>query len=196
VAEALSPPVRSSRRRVLATVVCVGLLASVWTVVVGRTDDDSRGNAIVPGSPIAMDRAAPAFVAPVLGGGRRLSLGSLSGSVVVVNFWASWCRACRTEAPSLAALARSFGRDGVRFVGVDYEDRPGAAMTAARTFALPYPSVADADGSVGDAFGIMGLPTTYVIDATGRIRYEVPGRLDAGSFRTALRAVVAGGTST
>ncbi|MGZ4153101.1 MAG: TlpA family protein disulfide reductase, partial [Actinomycetota bacterium] len=101
------------------------------------------------------------------------------------------------EASSLATFARSFGGDGVRFVGVDYEDRPGAAMTATRSFALPYPSVADADGSVGDAFGIMGLPTTYVIDAAGRIRYEVPGRLDPGSFRTALRAVVATeGTST
>jgi cytochrome c biogenesis protein CcmG/thiol:disulfide interchange protein DsbE len=196
VAEDPSSPVRSSRRWIVASFAGVAVLAATWAIVAGRSDGASRADAIVPGTPIAVDRAAPGFTAPVLGGSRSLSLESFRGSVVVVNFWASWCHACRAEASSLRRLARSFEGDGVRFVGIDYEDRGGAAMAAAHSFALPYPSVADPDASVGDAFGIMGLPTTYVIDASGRIRYEVPGRLDPASLRTALRAVVAGGAST
>jgi cytochrome c biogenesis protein CcmG, thiol:disulfide interchange protein DsbE len=169
----------------------VAALALAWTVVAVRTD--GRPSSIPsPGTPVAVDRTAPSFTRPLLGGHGTFGLGEQGGRVVVVNFWASWCRPCRLEAPTLASLARVYADRGVRFVGVNYEDPPRFALAAASRFGLPYPSVTDPHGSLGDAFGIVGLPTTFVIGADGRIRYVVSGRVDTPSFRSALETVLPG----
>jgi cytochrome c biogenesis protein CcmG/thiol:disulfide interchange protein DsbE len=170
-------------------IVVVGL-ATVWVSVAAGTDHAGRDDTITPGSTIAVNRPVPAVTGPLLGGRGTVSLTSPPGTVVVLNFWASWCHACRSEAATLDAVARSFTGRGVRFLGVDYEDRAGPGQAAARAFALPYPSVSDADGSIGDAFGVFGLPSTYLIGRDGRIRYMVVGRLDAASFRAALASLL------
>jgi cytochrome c biogenesis protein CcmG/thiol:disulfide interchange protein DsbE len=141
--------------------------------------------------PVAEDRPAPHVVAPLLDGRGTLPLDRQPGVVVVVNFWASWCRACRGEADALHSLWRAYADRGVRFVGVDYEDRADAGIEAARALGMRYPSVRDPNGSIGDAFEIYGLPTTYVIGPDGRIRYMVVGRVDSSSFGTALDSVLA-----
>jgi thiol-disulfide isomerase/thioredoxin len=161
-------------------------LGAAWALVAFQGGGRSSHEATRPGQPVAQNRAAPEIVAPLLGRAGALSLSRARGSVVVVTFWSSWCRACRTEAPALDALWHRYAGRGVRFVGVDYEDRQSAALSAARTLGMRYPSVVDPDGSIGDAFGIYGLPTTYVIGADQRIRYMVVGRIRAASFRPAL----------
>jgi cytochrome c biogenesis protein CcmG, thiol:disulfide interchange protein DsbE len=165
-------------------------LALAWTFVAIRTDG-RPASVPNPGTPVAVDRAAPSFTRPLLTGDGTFALGAQRGSVVVVNFWASWCRPCRVEAPTLASLSSAYaGR--VRFVGVNYEDPRRFALAAAQRFGLPYPSVTDSNGSVGDAFGIVGLPTTYIIGTDGRIRYVVTGRVEPTTFRAALRNVLPG----
>jgi cytochrome c biogenesis protein CcmG/thiol:disulfide interchange protein DsbE len=191
VADAPAASPRSRARPLVAVAIGAAALAVIWTIASidpGRRAETGR---IVPGRPVAVDRPAPAFSRPLLRGTGTVSLASFRGSVVVVNFWRSWCRACRTEASSLDSLSRSYRDRGVRFVGVDYVDRTEPALSAERSFGFPYPSVVDASGSLGDAFGIVGLPMTYIIGPDQRISYIVAGRLDPRSFRTALDSVLA-----
>lgn len=186
----------SRRRRLPAAVAAIAALAVTWALVSIRARDIPRGDALVPGRPILQDRPAPAFTRPLLRGDGDIALAAYRGSIVVVNFWQSFCRPCRSEAPSLASLSREYRARGVSFLGVDYEDRPGPALAAARSFALPYPSVGDPAGSVGDAFGVVGLPTTYIIGADQRVRYMIIGRIDPARFRTALDSVMTGSEAT
>jgi thiol-disulfide isomerase/thioredoxin len=130
--------------------------------------------------------AAPAVSGTTLDG-RRFSLAGDRGSVVVLNFWGSWCAPCRQEAPTLAALARHFAdRRGARtphvhFVGVDMRDTPAAAHAFMRTFSVGYPSVNDPGSLIALAFrGTLppaGIPSTLVIDRTGHLAARVVGQV-------------------
>jgi thiol-disulfide isomerase/thioredoxin len=139
-----------------------------------------------PGSRLA----APAVTGTMLTG-QRFSLAADRGSVVVLNFWASWCGPCRREAPSLAALARYFGSDPVRFVGVDTRDSVPNAEAFQRTFQVSYPSVNDPADEIALAFHATlppaGIPSTLVIDRTGHIAARIVG----GVSYSGLKALIA-----
>ncbi|MDR5682998.1 MAG: TlpA disulfide reductase family protein [Armatimonadota bacterium] len=113
-----------------------------------------------------VQRAAPDFIGETLDG-RELALSELRGKPVVVNFWASWCAPCKLEMPVLSAAARRHaGR--VHFVGVNVLDRLDDARRFARQIEIPFPSVYD-DGSLLQAYQVVGLPTTVFITADGRV---------------------------
>ena len=101
---------------------------------------------------------------------------------MVLNFWGSWCAPCRAEAPALAALAKHFWPRGVRFVGVDIQDSPAAAEAFERNFLISYPSLNDPGDQVALAFQSTvppaGIPTTLVIDRTGRVAARIVGQVD------------------
>jgi thiol-disulfide isomerase/thioredoxin len=122
--------------------------------------------------------AAPSVTGTMLTGG-RFRLSADRGSVVVMNFWGSWCTPCREEAPALAALAQRFSTAGVRFVGVDIRDDPASAEAFMRTFRISYPSLNDPNDMVAlDFNGTVppaGIPTTLVIDRTGRVAARIVG---------------------
>jgi thiol-disulfide isomerase/thioredoxin len=99
---------------------------------------------------------------------RRLSLDDLGGKVVVVNFWASWCRECRPEMPMLERLHRELGPHGLAVVGVNAREGPGAVRRYAREVGLTFPLVLDAGGATNRAYGVIGLPTTFVVGRDGR----------------------------
>jgi cytochrome c biogenesis protein CcmG/thiol:disulfide interchange protein DsbE len=185
----------STRVRVLAVIGTFVVLATVAWILSANpgASGSSDGKTIGIGTPVALDRAAPSFDQPVLDGRGSLSSGRYGGRVLVLNFWASTCRACRTEVPELERLWRSYRARGVGFVGVDYVDDKGAALGFARSFGMTYPSVQDPNGKVGDAYGIFGLPTTYIIGADKRIRFAVYGKIQLASFRRALQSVLAEG---
>lgn len=139
--------------------------------------------------PVAQDRPAPVFSrSPVTGTG-HISLRALHGRVVVVSFWASWCTACTREAPQLRRLAEQERPRGVRFVGVDDEDTRSAARAFVDRFRPGYPSAFDPDGGLLRAYGGIGLPTAFILDRAGRIRYEAAGAVDVAAFATALEHV-------
>ena len=126
-------------------------------------------------TPVAEKRPAPSFDLPSLTGSGRVSLAGYRGRIVVLNVWASWCGPCRAEAPELESVAKE-DRDVV-VVGVDHEDARGDAVDFRRRFGLTYPMAFDPRGSVAAAYGTLGLPSTYVIDPSGRIRYRLLGRV-------------------
>ena len=188
---------RSSRTRGVA-VVAAALVAflAIWLVVWANGTPDREGDhGSSLGTPIPVDRPAPPFTRRLLIGSGSLGLHRYEGRVVVLNFWASTCPPCRKEVPELAELSRTYRSMGVRVLGVDYVDGSAAAAGFARSHGMTYPSVIDANGRVGDDYGIFGLPTTYIIGPDGRIRFVVNGRLHLDPFTQALRSMLGPATS-
>jgi cytochrome c biogenesis protein CcmG/thiol:disulfide interchange protein DsbE len=109
-----------------------------------------------------------------------LSLASLRGKVVAINFWASWCGPCRDEAPLLERTWRENRAKGFVLLGVDANDSSGEARKFMRKHGLTYPIVHDAHGSTLGHWGVPGLPTTFVVDREGRVVAKVLGGLKVG----------------
>jgi peroxiredoxin len=116
-------------------------------------------------------QAAPDFSLPVFHGGgadaSRIKLSALRGNVVVLDFWASWCRPCAVQASILSGMVPHQG-ENVVFVGVNTADNPERAREFAEQQKLPYVAVLDTDG-VAEVYGANSLPTLVVIDPSGRV---------------------------
>ena len=143
---------------------------------------------------VAINEPAPDFELPVIGHkDSTISLSSLKGQVVVLNFWASWCLPCRDEAPGLrSAWEGSRGQQGVLFLGVNEMDDEGGAQAFQREFHVTYPSVFDPAASLAADYGFFGLPVTYVIDARGVMRYRFAGSVTESDLVDAVRSVLRG----
>jgi cytochrome c biogenesis protein CcmG, thiol:disulfide interchange protein DsbE len=112
---------------------------------------------------------APAFSAKRLDGAGTLDLASLRGKPVVLNFWASWCDPCKAEAPALEQAWNKYKRQGVVFLGIDYNDPVGDARRFLEHHGVTYTTLLDGSGMIGDRYGLSGVPETYFIDRRGRI---------------------------
>lgn len=100
------------------------------------------------------------------------------GSVLVINVWADWCAPCRREQPQLVRLADRYEDEGVRFLGINYQDDRDAARAWIEEFGVPYPSLFDPSGRSAADLGFPALPDTYVVDRAGTIRWVVYGETD------------------
>lgn len=113
---------------------------------------------------------APAFSLPRLDGNGSVSLASLRGKTVVLNFFASWCAPCKQEAPDLQSFWRRYRSDGVVVLGVDSGDTKGSARRFLSAHGVTYPIVFDPEEQLADgAYALPGLPVTYVLNRQGRI---------------------------
>jgi DsbE subfamily thiol:disulfide oxidoreductase len=186
-------------RRTLWKGLLVGI--AVGIVALGVIEFRTRGTAGVQSIGVADYRAhvetrseaAPGFSLPSLDGSGSVSLASFRGNIVVLNFFASWCAPCRLEAPGLRTVSKDYAERDVRFLGVDFRDNDAAGQAFMDEFNLEYPAVSDAAGSLADDFGLYGMPTTFVIDVDGDIRYRFVGYVQEESLRGALDALLDGG---
>jgi cytochrome c biogenesis protein CcmG, thiol:disulfide interchange protein DsbE len=122
--------------------------------------------------------AAPDFTLEQLDGSGDLSLASLRGKTVVLNFWASWCGPCKEETPLLQrGFERWRGKDVV-FVGIDVKDFRGDARDFVARYGVTYPNVYDGKGSTVGRYGVTGFPETFFVDAEGRVRHRIAGPVD------------------
>jgi cytochrome c biogenesis protein CcmG/thiol:disulfide interchange protein DsbE len=112
---------------------------------------------------------APALELPRLSGGSVESLGDYRGQVVVLNFWASWCKPCRDESPLLQRWHERMEKHHATVLGVDAFDEIGRARAFVSEYGLTYPMLRDGAGKTRESFGIIGFPETFVIDREGRI---------------------------
>jgi cytochrome c biogenesis protein CcmG/thiol:disulfide interchange protein DsbE len=175
-------PPRWDRRRTLGAALGGAIvLGVVLLLVVGLTNQDVStriDHALAAGG----RPSAPAFSLPVLvpgaglgPPGRDVSLQSLAGRPVVLNFWASWCVPCGDEAAVLEAAWERYRPRGVLMLGLDTQDLKGDALAFVREHGTTYPSIREAGSRVRDAFGLTGVPETFLIDAQGRVALHIPG---------------------
>jgi cytochrome c biogenesis protein CcmG/thiol:disulfide interchange protein DsbE len=133
---------------------------------------------------------APAFELPKLGGGGSESLADYRGQVVVLNFWASWCKPCRDESPLLERWHRRIRDRGATVLGVDILDVTGRAEDFVDEYGLTYPMLKDKDGEGLDKFGVVAYPETFVIDRQGRIAAVARGPVDDAFMRRNVAPLV------
>jgi peroxiredoxin len=100
--------------------------------------------------------------------GKRASLGGLRGRVVVLNFWATWCQECRPEMPVFERLHREFATRGLSVIGINAREGTAAVRDYSKQLGLTFPLVLDSRGEINSAYGVIGLPTTFLIARDGR----------------------------
>lgn len=124
--------------------------------------------------------------------GQDLQLQALRGRVVVVQFWASWCEPCQVELPALAKLrARLAGRP-FAVVTVNYGEGQARVEQFLRAHAVDLPVLLDRDRRAADAWGVGGIPMSFLVDAEGRVRSWVFGECDwsEGELAAALERLL------
>lgn len=142
-----------------------------------------------PGSALAREGAvAPAWSEPSIPG-PNLSSGFLRGKALYLNFFASWCPPCNSEAPAIDALARAYRARGLQVVGVDVLENARKAGEFRQRHALSYPVLVD-DGTLRDRYEINGLPVHVFVDRSGVVRTIVVGQLSPQAMRADIERVL------
>jgi len=109
-------------------------------------------------------------------------LSDLKGQTVLINFWASWCRECLEEMPSLNALYLKLRKEGIVVLGISIDRNWKAVRGALEKTPVQYPVLLDSRGDVFvKKYTVIGIPTTIVVDSEGVIREKIIGRFDFGS---------------
>jgi len=170
------------------------VLVAAGLVWLGR----ARGPVLQPpplaAAPAAERAPAPPFSLPRAGGG-RFALEEARGRVVLVHFWATWCAPCRAELPALARLERARAGEGLVVAAVSVDARPEQAMRFAAARGLGSPVLFDPAEEVARRYGVAGYPTTFVVDAEGRVAQRLLGSFawDAPEVEAWLAELGAGG---
>jgi thiol-disulfide isomerase/thioredoxin len=154
--------------------------------------------ALAPAHALAVDagQPVPSFSARSLDGGTTLALSSFRGKVVYIDFWASWCGPCQTAMPLLDQLRKEFPSDQFQVIAVNLDENPEKAKAFLARHNVGYPSVSDPQGNLPKSFGLKTMPTSYLIDRTGVVRYVHPGfrASDIDSLRAKIKEVLNSGT--
>jgi cytochrome c biogenesis protein CcmG/thiol:disulfide interchange protein DsbE len=172
------------RRR---TLLVAGVIAGVTLIVALLATGLGRDPSVIA-SPL-VGRVAPNFTLPQLGG-PALTLSKLRGQVVVLNFWASWCTECQVEQAALSQTWQQFRDSGVVVIGVNFEDSSSNASNYVRTAGVSYPVVEDNGSRTALAYGLRGVPETFVMNKAGRIVDHVIGPIDASKLASEINAML------
>jgi len=125
--------------------------------------------------PVGPGQTAPQFVLTTFDG-QEIESVDLDGKVIVLNFWASWCKPCEQEAADLEAAWQFYQtRDDIVFLGVDYVDTEPEAMEYLTKFNISYPNGPDLGTRISQSFRIRGVPETYIIDQDGVLSHAQIG---------------------
>lgn len=160
----------------LALAAVAGLLALlVWKVV-------NRPHTVTAALTKGQEPQAPNFTLRRLDDGRRLSLASLRGKPVVLDFWASWCWSCPHESERLQAAMRRYSRFGVVALGINTEDSSNRARRWLAKYKINYPSVHDNGSVLRRWVGAVRLPSMFFVDRRGRVVGQLVVEEDLGRY--------------
>jgi len=150
--------------------------------------------ALAPARALAVDagQPVPSFSARTLDGDATLALSNYRGKVVYIDFWASWCGPCQTAMPLIEQLSKEFPADQFQVLAVNLDDKPEKAKAFLAAHKVSYPSVSDPQGNLPKSFGLKTMPTSYLIDRAGVVRYVHPGfrASDIDDLRKKIREVL------
>jgi len=136
----------------------------------------------------------PTIELPRVDGPGELSLRDLEGEVLVVNFWASWCVPCRDEHAALQRSAARYGAQGVRVIGVVYQDDLDSVRDFLTENGGGYEVVRDPGSRAAIDFGLFGVPETFFVGPDGRIAAKVSGPVDDEVLTTTITRLLTGAT--
>jgi peroxiredoxin len=127
--------------------------------------------------------------------GRKLTLADYRGKVVLLNFWATWCGPCREEVPEFVDLQSKYRDQGLVVIGISMDDDPAPVREFYERYRMNYP-VAMGDDALAERFGgIIGLPTSFIIQRDGHIFAKQTGAADVEMFEEAIKELL-GQTAT
>lgn len=163
----------------------LGAAALVAAIAAGCTEEKMEA------PPKPAPKPAPEFSLPDLKGA-EVSMKSLRGSPVLVNFWASWCLPCVEEMPEIDRFYRAKKDTGLKALMINLKEPPAVAGEMVRRNGYAFLTLLDESGEVSEKFQVFGLPMTYFIDAKGVIRYSHMGRLTREIMYAGFEAITGG----
>jgi cytochrome c biogenesis protein CcmG/thiol:disulfide interchange protein DsbE len=164
--ETQAPPTQGGRTKLFGERISIGALLA-WIGILALLTLVAFGLVRSQKGPVSAGEIAPIFTLNTFAG-EQIHTGDLQGKVVVVNFWASWCKPCEEEAAELEAAWKYYQpRGDVVFLGVDYVDTEPEALEYLEKFGVTYPNGPDLRTSISQAYRIRGVPETYIIAPDG-----------------------------
>jgi cytochrome c biogenesis protein CcmG/thiol:disulfide interchange protein DsbE len=149
------------------SLVVVALLAVLAFGVANNGPSNQLASLVTQGKKPAAPNARMKLA--VLGASRKESISQLRGKIVMVNMFAGWCDTCQAEAGLLRQAQRELSQHGGEVLGVTYDDSSSDAQSYLRKYGLHYSAVLDPAGNFASAYGVNGVPETFIIDRSGRV---------------------------
>lgn len=145
--------------------------------------------------PLGRGSAAPDFELPRLSGGAPVSLSGMRGAVVLVNFWATWCKPCEDEMPAMERLYGALQGQGFELLAVSEDDEPELVTEFVERLGVTFPILLDLDRSAAHAYQTFRFPESFLIDRDGRVveRYVGPKEWDAPAYVDRIRRLLRDG---
>jgi cytochrome c biogenesis protein CcmG/thiol:disulfide interchange protein DsbE len=168
--------------QVAAVVAVLGLLGLLIWKITNQTTSSIPKQVASGKHPVA-----PGFTLQRINGPGSLSLASLRGKAVVLNFWASWCGPCRDEAPTLERAWIRYRSRGLVVLGVDQQDLTSDARAFAKKNHVTYPLVRDGPGHVVAQYGLTAVPETFFINRHGKLVGHVASAIGARALDSGIR---------
>lgn len=190
------PSVRGRIIPGIAIAIVVGLLALLaWTLLGPKSAEVAQnGRVNAPGVFIPFaSQTAPDFTVTDFDTGKNVSLEDFRGKTVILNFWASWCGPCQTEAPLLSNYEANDAPDNVVVIGVAIWDTSDASKTFIQQYNLNYLNGPDSNGHIAIDYGVAGAPETFVVGPDGTLEGKFPGAVQSvDQIQMALESISGG----